>query len=96
MDGAYAEIVVVRHGETEWNADGRIQVWISWEVLHFLKYLIILYILEFELDLKMSNIDFFFLEIIGYIGILNQVEEKVLLGLSSKEKNSVFICFIEA
>ncbi|XWS41948.1 hypothetical protein CRYUN_Cryun17cG0126100 [Craigia yunnanensis] len=25
MDGAYAEIVVVRHGETEWNADGRIQ-----------------------------------------------------------------------
>ncbi|XVE87173.1 hypothetical protein DITRI_Ditri18aG0094700 [Diplodiscus trichospermus] len=25
IDGAYAEIVVVRHGETEWNADGRIQ-----------------------------------------------------------------------
>ncbi|XP_022775211.1 phosphoglycerate mutase-like protein 4 isoform X1 [Durio zibethinus] len=25
VDGAYAEIVVVRHGETEWNADGRIQ-----------------------------------------------------------------------
>ncbi|KAK9009073.1 hypothetical protein V6N11_080545 [Hibiscus sabdariffa] len=25
MDGSYAEIVVVRHGETEWNADGRIQ-----------------------------------------------------------------------
>lgn len=22
----YAEIIVVRHGETEWNADGRIQV----------------------------------------------------------------------
>ncbi|KAE8655139.1 Phosphoglycerate mutase-like protein 4 [Hibiscus syriacus] len=25
MDGSYAEIVVVRHGETEWNADRRIQ-----------------------------------------------------------------------
>ncbi|XP_022740502.1 phosphoglycerate mutase-like protein 4 isoform X2 [Durio zibethinus] len=25
MNGAYAEIVVVRHGETEWNADARIQ-----------------------------------------------------------------------
>lgn len=25
-DVAFAEIVVVRHGETEWNADGRIQV----------------------------------------------------------------------
>ncbi|XP_021274774.1 phosphoglycerate mutase-like protein 4 [Herrania umbratica] len=25
VDGAYAEIVVLRHGETEWNADGRIQ-----------------------------------------------------------------------
>ncbi|KAK8685878.1 hypothetical protein V6N13_124910 [Hibiscus sabdariffa] len=25
MDGSYADIVVVRHGETEWNADGRIQ-----------------------------------------------------------------------
>lgn len=23
---AYAEILVIRHGETEWNADGRIQV----------------------------------------------------------------------
>ncbi|KAK6287920.1 hypothetical protein POUND7_014099 [Theobroma cacao] len=25
VNGTYAEIVVVRHGETEWNADGRIQ-----------------------------------------------------------------------
>lgn len=26
VGGDYAEIVVVRHGETEWNSDGRIQV----------------------------------------------------------------------
>lgn len=26
MGPDYAEIIVVRHGETEWNADGRIQV----------------------------------------------------------------------
>ncbi|CBI29547.3 unnamed protein product, partial [Vitis vinifera] len=26
VDPGYAEIIVVRHGETAWNADGRIQV----------------------------------------------------------------------
>lgn len=26
VNPAYAEIIVVRHGETEWNVDGRIQV----------------------------------------------------------------------
>ncbi|KAM7507070.1 hypothetical protein LguiA_017523 [Lonicera macranthoides] len=33
---AYAEIVVIRHGETEWNADGRVQLGVC-RLLDFLK-----------------------------------------------------------
>ena len=36
LDWSYAEIIVVRHGETAWNADGRIQVcrnaFVSYEI----------------------------------------------------------------
>ncbi|KAM7510356.1 hypothetical protein LguiB_009231 [Lonicera macranthoides] len=38
---AYAEIVVIGHGETEWNADGRIQLGIC-RLLDFLEYWILI------------------------------------------------------
>lgn len=31
----YCEIIVIRHGETAWNVDGKIQVCIYLFILHF-------------------------------------------------------------
>jgi len=48
----FTEIIVVRHGETEWNADGRIQV-SSYLVLAFccLFFLLLKYVPLFFLEL---------------------------------------------
>lgn len=37
----YAEIIVIRHGETEWNADHRIQVCFTFVPLFVYNFLII-------------------------------------------------------